>query len=211
MDYKRHCVIFTGTYCEKSALLPAGLKNNTVPYIVHIKLVSDFQGQSVSPHHSILMADPHTLGNNSTLRLLLHTDSSVPGTQRENLFHSRCKIDEFTCKLIIDGGSCANVASLTLAERLNLPQRDHHTPYSLNLLNDSSAVRVTKEALVTFSLGELTDTVWCDIVPMTACQLLLGRPWQYDRQVTHDGRENTYTLLWHNVLLRLLPLPVTQV
>ena len=133
--------------------LPARLKNNTLPYIVHIKLVSDFQGKSVSPHHSILMADPHTLGNNSILRLLLYTDSSVPGTQRGNLFHSRCKIGEFTSKLIIDRGSCANVASLALAERLYLPQRDHHTPYSLNWLNDSSGVTVTKQALVTFSLG----------------------------------------------------------
>jgi hypothetical protein len=29
---------------------------------------------------------------------------------------------------------------------------------------------------------------------MDVCHLLLGRPWQYDRNVVHDGRKNTYTL-----------------
>ena len=28
---------------------------------------------------------------------------------------------------------------------------------------------------------------------MDVCHLLLGRPWQYDRSVIHDGRKNTYT------------------
>ena len=29
---------------------------------------------------------------------------------------------------------------------------------------------------------------------MDVCHLLLGRPWQYDINVVHDGRKNTYTL-----------------
>jgi hypothetical protein len=29
---------------------------------------------------------------------------------------------------------------------------------------------------------------------MDVCHLFLGRPWQYDRNVIHDGRKNTYTL-----------------
>jgi hypothetical protein len=29
---------------------------------------------------------------------------------------------------------------------------------------------------------------------MDVCHLFLGRPWQYDRNVVHDGRKNTYTL-----------------
>ncbi|XP_042962357.1 uncharacterized protein LOC122296620 [Carya illinoinensis] len=29
---------------------------------------------------------------------------------------------------------------------------------------------------------------------MDACHVLLGRPWQYDRSVIHDGRKNTYSL-----------------
>lgn len=28
----------------------------------------------------------------------------------------------------------------------------------------------------------------CDIVPMEVCHILLEKPWQYDRWVSHDGR-----------------------
>ena len=44
-----------------------------------------------------------------------------------------------------------------------------------------------------FSVGDYTDTVICDVLPMDACHLLLGRPWQYDRHATHEGRSNTYS------------------
>jgi hypothetical protein len=29
---------------------------------------------------------------------------------------------------------------------------------------------------------------------MDVCHILLGRPWQFDRNVIHDGRKNTCTL-----------------
>ncbi|XP_070045224.1 uncharacterized protein [Nicotiana tomentosiformis] len=32
------------------------------------------------------------------------------------------------------------------------------------------------------------------IIPMQACHILLGRPWQYDKNVFHDGRKNRYSL-----------------
>jgi len=32
-------------------------------------------------------------------------------TQRENIFHTHCLITKKLCSMIIDGGSCANVAS----------------------------------------------------------------------------------------------------
>ena len=34
----------------------------------------------------------------------------------------------------------------------------------------------------------------CDIVPMFAAHMLLGRPWQYDRKLNHDGFKNKYSL-----------------
>jgi hypothetical protein len=40
--------------------------------------------------------------------------------QRENIFHTRCHIQNKVCSMIINGGSCANVASDTLTKKLNL-------------------------------------------------------------------------------------------
>ena len=41
--------------------------------------------------------------------------------QRKNIFYTRCHINNKICSMIIDGGSCTNVASTTLVENLNLP------------------------------------------------------------------------------------------
>lgn len=35
--------------------------------------------------------------------------------------------------------------------------------------------------------------MWCDVVPMDVCHILLGRPWQYNRHVIHNGHQNTCT------------------
>ena len=41
--------------------------------------------------------------------------------QRENIFHTRCHVQNKVCSVIIDGGSCTNVASTTMVEKLGLP------------------------------------------------------------------------------------------
>ena len=55
---------------------------------------------------------------------------------------------------------------------------------------------MTKQVLVTFSIGNYHDEVLCDVVPMQACHILLGRPWEYDRKVTHDGYKNHYSFVF---------------
>ena len=30
-------------------------------------------------------------------------------------------------------------------------------------------------------------------MPMDVCHVLFGRPWQFDKMVMYDGRENTFT------------------
>ncbi|GJR44815.1 putative reverse transcriptase domain-containing protein [Tanacetum coccineum] len=42
-------------------------------------------------------------------------------------------------------------------------------------------------------------------VPMDACHLLLGRPWEYDCDITHNGRTNTYSFLFGGVKITLMP------
>ena len=61
--------------------------------------------------------------------------------QRENIFHTRCHINNKVCSMIIDGGSCTNVASITLVENLNLPTLKHPRPYKLQWLNDCGRLK----------------------------------------------------------------------
>uniref|UniRef100_A0A2N9IY00 RNA-directed DNA polymerase n=1 Tax=Fagus sylvatica TaxID=28930 RepID=A0A2N9IY00_FAGSY len=61
--------------------------------------------------------------------------------QRENIFHTRCHINNKVCSMIIDGGSCTNVASTTLVEKLNFPTLKHPMPYKLKWLNDCGEIK----------------------------------------------------------------------
>jgi hypothetical protein len=53
---------------------------------------------------------------------------------------------------------------------------------------------VTKQFFVEFKIGGYRDEIFCDVIPMYVCHILLGRPWNLDRNVIHDGRKNTYSL-----------------
>ncbi|CAG7870317.1 unnamed protein product, partial [Brassica rapa] len=65
--------------------------------------------------------------------------------QRENLFHTRCIVYEKVCSLIIDGGSCTNVASEALVEKLGLKTGKHPRPYLLQWLNEEGELKVTDQ------------------------------------------------------------------
>ena len=73
--------------------------------------------------------------------------------QHGNIFHTRCHVNNKVCSVIIDSGSCTNAASTLLVEKLGLPTLKHPRPYKLQWLNDSGEVRVTKQVLVSLSMG----------------------------------------------------------
>jgi hypothetical protein len=95
------------------------------------------------------------------------------------------------------------VASTTLVEKLNLPTLKHSRPYKLQWLNDCGEVRVDRQVLVTFSIEKYLDEMLCDVVPMHAGHILLERPWQYDRRVTHDGFKNMYSFVKEGKTIKL--------
>ena len=59
---------------------------------------------------------------------------------------------------------------------------------------------------IIFSIGSYKDVVECDVVPMQACHILLGRPWQFDRDSMHHGRSNQYSFLFHDKSIVLHPM-----
>ena len=153
------------------------------------------------------MTHPHNPGNPDTLSYLLNTNTAAPCSLKENIFRSRCEIGKYNCNIIIDNGSYANIASVALADRLQLPRREHPKPYTLHWLDDSNTISVTHQAWVSLSIGVFSEALWCDIIPMTACQVLLGRSWQHDRKVSHNAEDNTYLVPQGNLMIELLPLP----
>ncbi|KAF8053947.1 hypothetical protein N665_1360s0008 [Sinapis alba] len=131
--------------------------------------------------------------------------------QRENIFHTRCSIEHKVCSLIIDGGSCTNVASKYLVDKLGLIKTPHPRPYRLKWLNDETELKIAEQVVVSFSIGKYQDQVKCDVVPMQAGHLLLGRPWQFDKETIHHGRTNIYSFNHNKKKHNLSPLSPQEV
>jgi hypothetical protein len=78
-------------------------------------------------------------------------------------------------------------------------------------LNKCGEVRVTKQVLIVFAIGKYSDEILCDVVPMHATHLLLGRPWQFDRKAIHDGFRNRFTIVKDGKTITLVLLSPKQV
>ena len=115
---------------------------------------------------------------------------------RNNIFRTRCNCEGHACDVIIDTGACENMVSESVVSTLNLKTEKLSQPYKMAWFKKGNEVPITQRCLVRFSMGEhYHDEVWCDVAPMSACHILLGRPWQFDRKTIHDGRKNTYSFI----------------
>nr|XP_043633171.1 uncharacterized protein LOC122604347 [Erigeron canadensis] len=136
------------------------------------------------------------IGEMLVVRRVMHANEVITNAaQRENIFHCRCTVVKGkVCDLNIDGGSYANAASTYMVEKLELPTVKHPHPYKLQWLSEGSEVKVNRQVSIPFSIGSVyEDKVVCDVVPMHACHILLGRPW----------KKVTLTSLKRNELLKI--------
>ncbi|RDY14835.1 Tf2-8, partial [Mucuna pruriens] len=108
--------------------------------------------------------------------------------QCEHNFHTRYHINDKVCSMIIDSGSCINVASTILVEKINLQIAKHPRPYKLRWLSNIGEVKDDKQVSMSFAIENYKDEVLCDVVLMEVGHILLGRPWQLNRKVIHNRR-----------------------
>lgn len=130
------------------------------------------------------------------------TDSS----QRHSLFKTRCIIFQKIFDVIIDNGSTENIVSRDIVQRLRLPTEKHPNPYKVGWIKSVGDIKVTERCKIPFTIGKYKDEIMFDIADMDACHILLGRPWAYDVNATHKGKENTYTFHHDGVKMVLVPL-----
>ncbi|RDX79638.1 hypothetical protein CR513_39918, partial [Mucuna pruriens] len=77
--------------------------------------------------------------------------------------------------------------------------------------NNIGEVKVDKQVSVPFAIENYKDEVLCDVVLMEAGHILLGRPWQLDRKVTHKGYTNCLSFIYNELKITLTPLTPKQV
>jgi hypothetical protein len=64
-------------------------------------------------------------------RVLITQVAQAEKNQRHTLFHTKGVVHEQSIHIIIDSGSCNNLASTALVEKLSLPTRTHPHPYHI--------------------------------------------------------------------------------
>ncbi|KAK7379835.1 hypothetical protein VNO78_34255 [Psophocarpus tetragonolobus] len=94
---------------------------------------------------------------------------------------------------------------------MNMDTTPHPRPYKLQWLSEGEEVQVKQQAIVSFSIGKYQDKVICDVVPMEASHILLGRSWQYDTKAIHDGFTNKFSFMYQDKKLVLKPLSPKEV
>ncbi|XP_051130355.1 uncharacterized protein LOC127250921 [Andrographis paniculata] len=141
-----------------------------------------------------------------TLRALSTMSRTFDEEQRENLFQTRCIIGGKVCSLIIDSGSCTNIVSELAVRKLNLLTTPHPKPFKLQWVSNYGDLNVNKQVTVPIKIKNYEDQVVCDVLPMQACHILLGRPWQFDRKAHHDGYLNRYSFEFESRKICLKPL-----
>ena len=80
-----------------------------------------------------------------------------------------------------------------MMEKLGLKKIPHPTLYRVGWLQKGHQALVNEQCQVEFQIGTYKDRVLCDMMPMDVYHVLLGRPWQFDREVVYDGRANIIT------------------
>ncbi|KAK1643004.1 hypothetical protein QYE76_060809 [Lolium multiflorum] len=84
---------------------------------------------------------------------VLNVQSSA-STHRCNLFQTKALVGpDKACKVIIDGGSCRNLASKELCAKLKLKYLPHPHPYYIQWLSNNGEMKVSHMVRVDFEIG----------------------------------------------------------
>jgi len=99
-----------------------------------------------------------------------------------------------------------NLVSTEVIGKLSFKCKPHLNLYKVSWLQKGHRVNVSKQCFISFHIGTYHDRVLCNVVPMDAFHLLLGRPWQYDWRTIHDAMKNTFLLEKDGSKIKMFPM-----
>ena len=91
-----------------------------------------------------------------------------------------------------------------MIEKVGWKAEPHLHPYKVSWIN-SMALDVKQRCLVPIEFDVYKDKIWCDVVTVDVCQIILGRPWLYDNDVVIHGRSNMCRFEYEGEKIKLTP------
>ncbi|XP_013624595.1 PREDICTED: uncharacterized protein LOC106330711 [Brassica oleracea var. oleracea] len=137
---------------------------------------------------------------------VIYDDDMEETVDEPEVLHADCGPALMVRRFIIDSGNSENVIAEEVVTKLQLPTELHPYPYKLAWLDQKTDLLITRRSLISFSVDDAyKDQIHCDVAPMDACHLLLGRPWIFDHRIQHDGFLSTYSFRFNNRTFTLQP------
>ena len=78
-------------------------------------------------------------------------------------------------------------------------------------VNSYDKIKVTEITLIEFFIGSDKDSVDFDIVPLQACQLLLGKPQISKNNIVYNSIANKYYFKYNGRKITLIPMNATEI
>ena len=124
---------------------------------------------------------------------------------RISILSTNILINEKSCKVLVDSGSCVNAISHGTIGRTSLQVMPHPKPYKVSWI-DTTSLSITEQCLVPIQFAGYKEQIWCDVISMDIRSIILGRTWLYDRDVTLFGKSNSCTFYFEGRKIRINPM-----
>jgi hypothetical protein len=89
---------------------------------------------------------------------------------------------------IVDSGRQKNMISVEVVKRLDLSITPHLHPYTIGWLRQGRDIHVIQQWCIPYNINPFKYTVLCDISPLEVCDVLLGQPYLWKRDVVYESR-----------------------
>ncbi|KAL6187779.1 hypothetical protein ACLB2K_039174 [Fragaria x ananassa] len=89
-------------------------------------------------------------GESLVIRIVMNTMKTEdnPNWLRHNIFHTKCTASGKVCHVIIDGGSCENIMSQEMVDKLNLKTERKPESYKLSWFKEGNDVIVNQRCFL---------------------------------------------------------------
>jgi hypothetical protein len=187
-DIKCHCCHGVGHFQRDCPSKKSYIATDNGGYVSASDVEDDFALQTnnagdLNDDDAVVFGSEHREEYNTKTYVVQRVLSAQVDTseklQCHNLFQIFFAVKDCRVRTIIDGGSCNNMVCADFVAKNGLTTRLHTHPYYIQWLTNSGKAKVTHTAHVHFSIGTYHDYADCDVVPMQACSLLLGHPWEF--------------------------------
>ena len=105
----------------------------------------------------------------------------------------------------MDSENCINAISSRLCENLGLEIIPQLHPFKVSWI-DSTTLEVKQRCLVPVSFNHYKNKIWYDLITMNVSQVILGRPWLCDKNVTIYDQSKMCQFEYEGKQIKLLTL-----